>query len=48
MTQFYENVLNRAPDQAGVNYWVNVLDKGQAPLANDAKLKCLAVPAKNY
>lgn len=26
VTHLYENVLHRAPDQAGVNYWVNVLD----------------------
>lgn len=26
VTHLYENVLHRTPDQAGVNYWVNVLD----------------------
>ena len=34
VTQFYENVLNRAPDQAGVNYWVNILDQKQDTVAN--------------
>lgn len=34
ITQFYENVLNRAPDQAGVNYWVNILDQRQDTVAN--------------
>lgn len=34
VTQFYENVLNRAPDQAGVNYWVNILDQRQDTVAN--------------
>lgn len=33
VTELYENVLNRAPDQAGVDHWVNVLDKGTASLA---------------
>lgn len=28
--KFYQNVLHRAPDQAGYDYWVSVLDKGQA------------------
>ncbi len=28
----YENVLHRAPDSAGVNYWVNVLDSRSAAL----------------
>lgn len=34
ITQFYENVLHRAPDQAGVNYWVDILDRGQDTVAN--------------
>lgn len=28
VTQVYENVLGRAPDQAGLAYWVNDLNKG--------------------
>jgi hypothetical protein len=28
VTQVYNNVLGRAPDQAGLNYWVNDLQKG--------------------
>jgi Ca2+-binding RTX toxin-like protein len=34
VTELYENVLNRVPDQAGVNYWVNMLDKRMASLAD--------------
>lgn len=34
VTELYENVLHRTPDQAGVDYWVNVLDKGAASLAD--------------
>lgn len=30
VTQFYRNVLHRAPDQAGLDYWVDVLDRGAA------------------
>ncbi|HVX11301.1 MAG TPA: MBG domain-containing protein [Pirellulales bacterium] len=26
--KFYESVLNRAPDPAGLQYWINVLDNG--------------------
>lgn len=34
VTQFYENVLNRKPDQAGVDYWVNILDQRIDTVAN--------------
>jgi hypothetical protein len=28
--RFYQNVLHRAPDQAGLDYWVNILDTHKA------------------
>lgn len=28
--RFYQNVLHRAPDQAGLDYWVNILDTRKA------------------
>src|SRR5205085_8199376 len=28
--KFYQNVLGRTPDQAGLDYWVKVLDSGAA------------------
>ena len=30
VTKFYENVLHRAPDQAGLDFWVNALQVGAA------------------
>ncbi|SFV09435.1 protein of unknown function [Pseudoduganella namucuonensis] len=33
VNEFYENVLNRAPDQAGLDYWVNILDTRQDTVA---------------
>lgn len=27
VTKFYQNILDRAPDQAGLEYWVDVLDR---------------------
>jgi cyclophilin family peptidyl-prolyl cis-trans isomerase len=35
VTAFYNNVLHRAPDQAGLDYWVNNLNSGQL---NNAQL----------
>lgn len=28
LSKLYANILHRAPDQAGYDYWINVLDKG--------------------
>ena len=33
VTKFYQNVLHRAPDQAGLDYWVGVLDRHQTDAA---------------
>ena len=33
-TAFYTNVLHRAPDQAGLNYWVGLLDNHQVDAAD--------------
>lgn len=33
-TRFYQNVLGRTPDPAGLDYWVNVLDTGIATVPN--------------
>ncbi|MGO4376705.1 DUF4214 domain-containing protein [Pseudoduganella sp. RAF53_2] len=33
ITHFYENVLHREPEQAGLDYWVNILNNKQASLA---------------
>lgn len=33
-TRFYQNVLGRAPDTAGLDYWVKVLDTGIATVPN--------------
>lgn len=33
VTEFYANVLHRAPDQPGLNYWVNILDTRQDSVA---------------
>ncbi len=33
ITNFYQNVLHRAPDQAGFDYWNNQLSKGQITAA---------------
>jgi serralysin len=30
LTRLYNNILNRAPDQDGFNWWLNVLDRGLA------------------
>lgn len=30
LTRYYQNVLHRAPDQGGYNWWLNVLDQGLA------------------
>jgi len=34
VNNFYWNVLHRAPDQAGLNYWVNILNTHQDTAAN--------------
>jgi hypothetical protein len=31
--RFYQNVLHRAPDQAGLDYWVNILDTRKATVS---------------
>jgi hypothetical protein len=31
LTKLYNNVLHRAPDQSGFNWWLNVLNRGLAP-----------------
>jgi hypothetical protein len=33
VTRFYENVLHRAPEQEGYQYWLNVLNNKQATVA---------------
>jgi arabinogalactan endo-1,4-beta-galactosidase len=33
-TRFYQNVLGRAPDAAGLDYWTRVLDSGAADVAS--------------
>jgi hypothetical protein len=33
VTQFYQNILHRAPEQAGLDYWVGVLDGQHASVA---------------
>ena len=33
VTKFYDNVLHRAPDQGGFNYWVDILDRGLLTVA---------------
>lgn len=33
VAQLYQNILHRAPDQAGYDYWVNILDSKQGDLA---------------
>lgn len=33
VSRFYQNVLHRAPDQAGLDYWVNILNTKQATVA---------------
>lgn len=33
VTKYYENILHRAPDQAGLDYWVGLLDGKSATLA---------------
>ena len=32
-TRFYDNVLGRAADSGGYNYWLGILDSGQASVA---------------
>lgn len=33
VTKFYENILHRAPEQAGFDFWFGVLESNAAPLA---------------
>ena len=33
VTQFYQNILERAPEQAGLDYWVGILDTKAASVA---------------
>ena len=33
VTRFYDNVLGRAADTGGYNYWLGILDSGQASVA---------------
>jgi hypothetical protein len=33
VTRFYDNVLGRAADSGGYNYWLGILDSGQASVA---------------
>ena len=33
VTKFYENILHRAPEQAGFDFWFGVLESHAAPLA---------------
>jgi methionine salvage enolase-phosphatase E1 len=34
ITKFYENVLNRAPESGGFNYWLGILNSGQGTIAD--------------
>jgi hypothetical protein len=34
ITKFYENVLNRAPESSGFNYWLGILNSGQGTIAD--------------
>jgi hypothetical protein len=34
ITKFYENVLNRAPEPGGYNYWLGILNSGQGTIAD--------------
>jgi hypothetical protein len=34
VTQFYQNILHRAPEQAGLDYWVGILDNKQGSVAD--------------
>ena len=36
ITEIYQQLFNRAPDKAGLDYWVNAVSKGQVSLANAA------------
>ena len=33
VTRFYDNVLGRAAESGGYNYWLGILDSGQASVA---------------
>ena len=46
VTRFYANVLHRAPEQAGLDYWVNLLDSGQKTVAG--VLTGFSESAENY
>jgi hypothetical protein len=45
LTQVYENVLDRAYDQAGFNYWIGVMDQG---VARGDVLNLIAQDKENY
>jgi hypothetical protein len=34
ITKFYENVLHRAPEPGGYNYWLGILNSGQGTIAD--------------
>jgi hypothetical protein len=34
ITKFYENVLHRAPESGGYNYWLGILNSGQGTVAD--------------
>lgn len=33
VTGYYTNILDRAPEQAGIDFWMDVLDSGRATAA---------------
>ncbi|MRV74102.1 DUF4214 domain-containing protein [Duganella sp. FT92W] len=52
VTKLYNNVLQRAPEQAGLDYWVGVMDRGEATrgevlafFSEGAENKALVAPA---
>ena len=55
VTKVYNNVLNRTPDQAGLNYWVNQLNNGSVSkdsfflaVINGAYAPTESINDKNY
>jgi hypothetical protein len=34
VTRFYENVLHRAPESSGYNYWLGILNSGQGTVTD--------------
>lgn len=46
VTHLYENVLHRAPDQGGINYWTNILDSHASTLP--AVLTAFSESPENY